>query len=134
MSLYFEMYINFRLKKKLKGARGEPLFPIPLWSQYERVLTKSDRTNNIAEAAHRALYAVLNGNHPNLWSFINILKTTQNSRDMGLEHLLAGIKPDPKRIRFRQADERLFYLVSSFNENNNILEYLRGIQYNFDID
>ena len=110
------------------------MFPIPLWSQYERVLTKSDRTNNIAEAAHRALYAVLNGNHPNLWSFIDILKTTQNSRDMGLEHLLAGIKPDPKRIRFRQADERLFYLVSNFNENNNILEYLRGIQYNFELD
>ena len=53
---------------------------------------------------------------------------------MGLEHLLAGIKPDPKRIKFRQADERLFYLVSNFNENNNVLEYLRGIKYNFDID
>ena len=80
------------------------------------------------------MYAVLNGNHPNLWNFTNILKTSRNSRDMGLEHLLAGIKPDPKRISLRQANERLFYLVSNFNTNNNILEYLRGIQYNFDID
>ena len=43
------MYINIRFEKniKLKGARGEPLFAIPLWSQYERVITKNDRTNNI---------------------------------------------------------------------------------------
>ena len=40
---------------KLIGARGQPLFPISLWNQYSRVLTQNDRTNNIAEAAHRAL-------------------------------------------------------------------------------
>ena len=61
-------------------------------------------------------------------------KNNSEFQDMEHEHLMAGIKPIPKRIRFRQADERLFYLVSNFNENNNILEYLRGIQYNFDID
>ena len=34
MNLYYEMYINIRFGNiKLKGARGEPLLPIPLWSQ-----------------------------------------------------------------------------------------------------
>ena len=70
-----------------------------------------------------------------VFSFFQLLLNLDSEfSGYGTEHLLAGIKPDPKRIRFRQADERLFYLVSNFNENNNILEYLRGIQYNFDID
>ena len=110
------------------------MFPISLWNQYSRVLTQNYRTNNIAEAAHRALYCVLTGHHPSLWSFIDVLKTTQNSRDLGVEHLLAGITPEPKRIRFRQADERLFNLVSHFNETDDLLEFLRGIAYNFSID
>ena len=43
-------------------------------------------------------------------------------------------KKSDKRIRFQQADKKLFNLVSNFNENDNLLEYPPGIQYNFSID
>ena len=77
---YNELYINNRFyyvrkecrKIKLIGARGQPLFPFPFWNQYHRVLTRNDMTNYIAEAAHRALYSVLNGSHSNIWSFVDI--------------------------------------------------------------
>ena len=74
------------------------------------------------------------GSHPDLWSFVDILKTTQNSRDLGVEHLLAVIQQNPKIIRLQHADERLFHFVSNFNENDNLLKFLRGIQYNFSIN
>ena len=120
--------------KNNKGARNQPNFPPHLWSQHERILTGGDRTNNYAEAAHRALYSVLSGNHPHLWSFIELLKSTQNSRDLNIEHIVSGIKPAGKQLKYKQADERDHRLVSNFNDNSNIVEILRGISHNFTLE
>ena len=120
--------------KKNIGNRGQPLFLVTLWNQHNSVLTGTDRTNNVAEAAHRALYSVIGGNHPNLWTFVDLLKTTQNSRDLSVEHAISGIPPPQKNIRLRQADQRLHTLVSEFGQNTNLIEFLRGISYNFSMD
>jgi len=73
---------------------------------------------------------VLNGAHPDLWSFINILKTTQNSRDLNVQHVISGFKPAKKRAKYLEADNRIFNLVSSFDNNSDVLEYLKGISNN----
>ena len=132
-SLTKEIFIKKQLKKNL-GSRSQPSFPLHLWSQYERVISGGDRTNNHAEAAHRALYSVLKGSHPHLWSFIDLLKSTQNNRDLSIEHVVSGIKPAGKPLKYKQADERIFNLVSTFNENSNVIEFLRGISHNFTLE
>ena len=45
-----------------------------------------------------------------------MLKTTQNSRDLSVEHALSGFKPTAKKAKYRNADERIFTLVSNFND------------------
>ena len=62
-----------------------PIFQIPVWNVYERVLNDSDRTNNHAEEAHRKLSHELEVKHPTLWKFINSLCVVQKSRDMAYE-------------------------------------------------
>ena len=57
---------------------------------------------------------------------------TQNSRDLSHEHADASIPPPPKAITSETS--RLYNLVFDFNENTNLIEFLRGIQYNFSLD
>ena len=62
-------------------------------------------TNNTAEAeitVHIILYSVLNKNHPIIFEVSLIYLKNQTSRDLGIEHLLIKIQPDPKRISFEQ--------------------------------
>ena len=98
------------------------------------MLTGGDRTNNYAEAAQWALYIVLSGSHPHLWSFTQLLKTTQSSPDLNIEHIVSGVKPTGKPLKYKQADERIHRLVSNFNDSSNIIEFLRGISHNFTLE
>ncbi|XP_018493780.1 uncharacterized protein LOC108863735 [Galendromus occidentalis] len=54
---YFEDTYIGRLRVHNDGflARRDPLFPVSLWTVYERTLRGDSRTNNYAEAAHRSL-------------------------------------------------------------------------------
>ena len=63
-----------------------------------------------------------------------MLKTTQNSRDLSVEHAISGFKPTAKKAKYKEADERIFTLVSSFNDNTNILEFLKGISNNYNFE
>ena len=94
-------------------------------------MTGGDRTNNYVEAAHRALYSVLSGNHPHLWSFVQLRKYTQNFRDLSMEHIVSGIKPAGKQLNYKQADDRLHRLVSNFSDSSNIFKFLKGIFHKF---
>ena len=96
-------------------------------------MLNGDKTNNYAEIAHRVLYSVLFGNHPHLWSFIELLKSTQNSRDLSIEHTLSGIKPSGRQLKYKQND-RIHRLVSNFSENSNIVDFLKGISHNFTLE
>ena len=69
-----------------------------------------------------------------IMTFVDLLKTTQNSKDLSVEHAISGIPPPPKNIRLRQADQRLHTLVSEFGQSTNLIEFLRGISYNFSMD
>ena len=93
-------------------------------------MTGGDRTNTV-EAAHQALYSVLSGNHLHLWSFIQMLKSTQNFCDLSMEHIVSGIKPAGKQLNYKQADDRLHRLVSNFSDSSNIFKFLKGIFHKF---
>ena len=63
-----------------------------------------------------------------------MLKTTQNSRDVSIEHVISGFKAPTKKAKYKEADERIYNLVSSFNANSNVLEFLKGISNNCNFD
>ncbi|KAF1743828.1 hypothetical protein MXB_3136 [Myxobolus squamalis] len=47
-------------------TRGRVLFPIQIWSVYQRTLDDKDRTNTHVEASHRRMKAEFGMAHPSL--------------------------------------------------------------------
>ena len=86
-------------------------------------------TNNECLMFSNDLYKINQLEH-----FTKKRKTTQNSRDLSIEHTLSGIKPSGKQLKYKQADDRIHRLVSNFSENSNIVEFLRGISHNFTLE
>ncbi|XP_050517464.1 uncharacterized protein LOC126892075 [Diabrotica virgifera virgifera] len=115
------------------NGRRPAIFGPELWSVHNRVLSDTDRTNNHAEAAHRRLQIELSMNHPSIWKLIDGLKTVQRGRDMFFEQLVAGNEPPTKRSKYTLADVRIKNLVRDY-ENRNIIEFLRGISHNYEMN
>ncbi|XP_031334003.1 uncharacterized protein LOC116182551 [Photinus pyralis] len=115
------------------NGRRLAMFSPNMWSVFDRVQNNQDRTNNHAEAAHRRLQIELGMDHPTIWKFVNALKSIQKGRDGEYEQLLAGRQPPKKLKKYRDADTRITRLVLDF-ENRNIIEYLRGISYNYEMN
>jgi MULE transposase domain len=114
-----------------RNRRRRPaVFPIELWNVYDRVLNDQDRTNNHSEAAHRRLQTELDVNHPSIWRFIDGLRKVQKGRDLVYEQYVAGNPAPEKRRKYQQADDRIFNIVSSYNERD-VIEYVRGVAHNF---
>ena len=98
---------------------------------YMIVLNSDDRTNNLAEAAHRRLQCELGAEHPVIWKFIDCLRKVQRGRDLYYEQLVAGHSNAPKLKKYRDADARILTIVRRFSETDCV-EYLRGIAHNFE--
>ena len=61
----------------LGRQRREPLFPIPNWNLFHRVLDDDDKTNNYVEAAHLSLSKHFSSDHPKIWKFLDGLQKIQ---------------------------------------------------------
>ncbi len=114
------------------GNRRRPLFPVEMWNVHTRTLEGFPRTNNHAEAANRRLQAEIQLDHPTIWRLIDSLKLVQRGRDLFQQQLIAGNLPPKKLRKYIQADERILRIVRDF-ANRNILDYLRGISHNFEM-
>lgn len=117
------------------GTRNTPMFSSNIWSVYQRTLDGIDRTNNYAEACHRKIQLGFGSGifHPTLWTFLDKLRRIQKTFDTEYERILAGHAPPKKRPRYEAADSRILAKVTNYN-SNNVIEYLRGIAYNYNMD
>ena len=52
------------------GRRTKPRFDLPLWNQYEKALTGSQKTNNSVEGWHRAFQHGMGFSHPTFGKFL----------------------------------------------------------------
>jgi len=118
-----------------RRGRRPPVFHHEMWNVHDRVVQHLHRTNNNAEAAHRRIQAELQMDHPTLWQFIDGLKKVQKSRDLGLFHeqLVAGHARPRKLRRYRLCDERIQRIAQTY-ANYGIMDYLRGLAHNFEMN
>ena len=104
------------------------------------VSCEQDRTNNHAEAAHRRLQEELGMDHPLLWKLIDGLRKVQKSRDLDHQKMISGHPPRSKKKKYRDADNRIVKLINRFiggdgsNQPQSMLESLKGIAHNFQMD
>jgi len=71
--------------------------------------------------------------HPTTWKFIDGLKKVQKGRDLFHEQLFAGHAPTRKLRRYRLCDERIQRIVQNY-ANYGIMDYLRGLAHNFEMN
>lgn len=125
---YFEdTYIGRRQRR----GRQEPSFPIELWNVHFRTLQRQDRTNNAVEGWHRGFQATCGTIFPNIYRFIDALKRQQGLHNLEITQLIAGNPGNTKNKKYAIIAARLQNITADF-ANRDIIDYLRGIAYNFD--
>ncbi|KAF0985626.1 hypothetical protein HZS_3781, partial [Henneguya salminicola] len=85
-----DVYIGRQNRNRTKRSA---LFPPHMWSIYERTVNREHRTNNYVKAAHRRLQAEFGMDHPNIWKFIDGIRSVQKERDLVYEQFVRGDRP-----------------------------------------
>ncbi|XP_003737961.1 uncharacterized protein LOC100898720 [Galendromus occidentalis] len=129
---YFEDNYIGRLQARGDGSltRRNPLFPVSMWTVYERSLRGESRTNNYAEAAHRSLQRQFRVEHPGMLKFIDGIRSVQQSKDADLERYIAGYAADGKKNKYAENDRRILRILENVN-TNTLSETLRGIAHTY---
>jgi len=127
---YFELnYIGqFHLNR-----RREPLYDISDWNCYNSVKNGIAKTNNSVEGWHRKFSTLVGADHPSIWKFIDTLKAEQSMNEKEFNQYIAGMDPPTSRKTYRDIAKRINKIVEDY-ENREIMDYLRGIAYNFDLN
>ena len=81
------------------------------------------------EAYHRHLQAAILAFHPNIWTFLQVLKKEEALRRVEMIQMEAGEVPPPQKLRYRECNIRIKTIVKDYT-NRNILRFLRGIAHN----
>ncbi|KAF0985849.1 hypothetical protein HZS_7344, partial [Henneguya salminicola] len=77
LNLFEKVYIG---RQNRNRTRRRALFPPHMWSLHERTVNGEDRISYYVEAAHRRLQAEFLMDHPNIWKFIDGIRSVQNGR------------------------------------------------------
>ena len=60
--------------RRTRHGRRSPSFPLAFWSMWDRMQDRLPRTNNSVEGWHCRFQANIGASHPNIWSFLSVLK------------------------------------------------------------
>ena len=113
-----------------RRGRRRPRFPLELWNVNNRVEEEIPKTNNNVEADHRHLQVAILSFHPNIWTFLKVLKKEEALKRLEIIQMEAGEGPPPQKIRYRECSSRIQAIVKDYDNNRNTLSYLRGIAHN----
>lgn len=109
--------------------RRTPPFPHTLWNQYEAVQTHIARTNNNVEGWHNGFSRLVQSHHPDIYSFIKKLQLEQAKNELKITQLISGMQNNSQRRIYRDVDERLERVVSSYG-SVSLEDYLTGLSHN----
>ena len=112
-----------------RGRRRDPLFPHVLWNIHRRVIDDLPRTTNMLEGWHKQFATSVSCAHPTIWKFVKVLRKDAGVQLVRIAHFVAGRPPTQQKRVYRDLNERVKTIVNDYG-NRNIIEFLRGIQYN----
>lgn len=75
--------------------------------------------------------------HPKIWTFIDGIRSAEETQAKEYEEFVRGDDNSQKRRKYRDADERIKIIVEGRiggQGGRAIIEYLRGLAHNFSMD
>ena len=100
-----------------------------MWKIHRRVMQDLPRTNNLLEGWHRQFNDSMMIAHPTIWKFIKVIQKDAGVQQVRIAHFVAGLPSVEQKRVYIDLNDRVKTIFIDYN-NRNILEYLRGIQYN----
>ncbi|KII67194.1 hypothetical protein RF11_11353 [Thelohanellus kitauei] len=130
LSDYFEDFYIGRILRL--NTRRPPLFPHSLWNCYDATINNNGRTNNSVEGWHNGFARFINCHHPDIFKFLEFLKSSQNLNEVKITQLQSGMVVSVERNRYKDHNQRLANICNTYRREN-IVGYLRNIAYNITI-
>lgn len=93
------------------------------------VFTDLPRTNNSVEGWHNALRSFIGHSHPNIFKFIDNIKSEQSLQEMKISQISASQEAPPSKKKYTLLDERIKKIALKY-ERNKVEEYMRSIAHN----
>lgn len=104
-----------------------------IWNQYNAVLNRFQRTNNLSEGWHNRFHKIVGRNHPSLYAFFKELQKEQAATETMISQLDLGQPIRAKKSRVRiQNEERIYNIVNTYQDldlrnKDEVLKYLRHL-------
>jgi hypothetical protein len=108
--------------------RRAPKFNHESWNCHEGTLQGLAKTNNFVEAWHRGFSSVVIS-HSKIYPFITELKKEQVKNAFVIEQIIAGTEVHQGK-KYRDTARAIKTIVEDY-ENRELMDYLRGLAYNF---
>ena len=125
LTYYEDNYIG----RRRGNRRRNPRYPHDLWNVYNESLGEEPKTTNSIEGWHRAFSGSLGAVHPNIWKFIEFLRSEQALNAAKQGAFVAG-RENRSQKKYADAASRIKNIVKKF-ETTQPLIYLRSLAFNF---
>lgn len=101
------------------------MFQRELWNHFQTLLEAGIRTNNHVEAFHSAFNRNFHTAHPNVYTFVTVLKKRQDETETIITSLDAGNAPPPRKRQRRIKEDRVNRILQQYQTGQRpMLSYL----------
>ena len=106
-------------------------YPPAKWNVSSAVEYNEPRTNNVSEGGNNALGHAFKSAHPQIWTFVDGLKSFHAEIEQKYLHKDSGRQVnEPIKVKWREREATLKRIVDNYNPNAK-LDFIRTIGYHF---
>ena len=117
-----------------RRRRHPPVFPQQMWNVHDRVVQQLHGSHQQPRRSRPPANPSLTPDEPfNALEVYRWTEKVQKGRDLFHEQLVAGHAHTRKLRRYRLCDERIQRIVQNY-ANYGIVDYLRGLAHNFEMN
>ena len=102
------------------GIRRNPLFPIRVWSIFQRVIEGLPRTNNSIEGWHLTFQGTVGTNHPTIYKLIEATQLEQSHTENLVTMIGLGRTVLKKHARYERIDRAYSTVVASHGRRDTL--------------
>jgi hypothetical protein len=108
-------------------VKGLPIYPIPLWNQFERTKAGLGRTNNKLEAFNGAFSSDLGKPHPSMWELLGAFQAEASNVTAQIRKVDIGEETRREYPIYKKINTALQKLCNDYEQFEDKLVYLEKV-------